>query len=177
MLNNWVLLTFVVQHKFCSFVLCLQACGSRSCCLSISVVWCPTPSSLPLPRAGEQSTPPLKNSLSSLALRWGHSSCIDCSLLGNFKTFATSVTLFMPTLSKQREIIVLNKQGTQQQRPELPMVTPPGVRVNTCGGIYIPCIYSYARWSYHRQFRSLLLCLLSVKCYYFPLFVDCTQAL
>ena len=26
------------------------------------------------------------------------------------------------------------------------------------GGVYIPCIYCHARWSYHRPFRSLLLC-------------------
>ena len=29
--------------------------------------------------------------------------------------------------NKQREIGVLDRQGTQQQRPESPMVTPPGV--------------------------------------------------
>ena len=34
-------------------------------------------------------------------------------------------------LSQQREIIALDRQGTQQQRPESPTVTPPGVRVNT----------------------------------------------
>ena len=34
-------------------------------------------------------------------------------------------------IKKQREIIALDKQGTQQQRPESPTVTPPGVRVNT----------------------------------------------
>ena len=39
-------------------------------------------------------------------------------------------------------------------------------------GVYIPCIYSHARWSYRRRFRSLLLCPLSVERYYFPLFVD-----
>ena len=32
---------------------------------------------------------------------------------------------------QQREIIALNRHGTQQQRPESPMVTPPGMRVNT----------------------------------------------
>ena len=31
---------------------------------------------------------------------------------------------------QQREIIALHRQGTQQQRPESPTVTPPGVRVN-----------------------------------------------
>ena len=42
-----------------------------------------------------------------------------------------------------------------------------------CGVLYfIPCIYSHARWSYRRRFRSLLLCPLSVECYYFPLFGD-----
>ena len=37
---------------------------------------------------------------------------------------------------------------------------------------FIPCIYSHARWSSRRQFRSLLLCPSSVQRYYFPLFVD-----
>ena len=30
--------------------------------------------------------------------------------------------------NKQRDIIALDRQGTQQQRPESPTVTPPGVR-------------------------------------------------
>ena len=47
----------------------------------------------------------------------------------------------------------------------------------TFGGVYIPCIYLHARWSYHRQFRYLLLCPLSVKRYYFHLFVDETDQL
>ena len=34
-------------------------------------------------------------------------------------------------IKKQREIIALDRQGTQQQRPESSTVTPPGVRVNT----------------------------------------------
>ena len=34
-------------------------------------------------------------------------------------------------INKQREMIALDRQGTQQQRPESPRVTPPGVRVNT----------------------------------------------
>ena len=42
---------------------------------------------------------------------------------------------------------------------------------NTFGGVYVPCIYSHAKWSYGRQFRSLLLCPLSVERYQFPLFV------
>ena len=33
-------------------------------------------------------------------------------------------------INKQREITALDRQGTQQQRPESPTVTPPGVRVN-----------------------------------------------
>ena len=44
----------------------------------------------------------------------------------------------------------------------------------TFGGVYIPCIYSHARWSYRRRFRSLL-CPLFVERYHFPLFVDSTQ--
>ena len=35
------------------------------------------------------------------------------------------------SINKQREITALDRQGTQQQRPESPTVTPPGVRVNT----------------------------------------------
>ena len=42
----------------------------------------------------------------------------------------------------------------------------------TFGGVYIPCIYSHARWSHRRRFRSLLLCPLSVELYHFPVFVD-----
>ena len=42
----------------------------------------------------------------------------------------------------------------------------------TFGGVYIPCIYPHARWSYRRRFRSLLLCPLSVERYCFLLFVD-----
>ena len=34
-------------------------------------------------------------------------------------------------LNQQREIIALDRQGTQQQRPESPTVAPPGMRVNT----------------------------------------------
>ena len=34
-------------------------------------------------------------------------------------------------------------------------------------GVYVPCIYSHARWSYRGRFRSSLLCPLSVKRYYF----------
>ena len=32
---------------------------------------------------------------------------------------------------KQKEVIALHRQGTQQQRPESPTVTPPGMGVNT----------------------------------------------
>ena len=42
----------------------------------------------------------------------------------------------------------------------------------TVGGVYVPCIYSHARWCYRSRFRSLLLCPLSVEFYYFPFFVD-----
>ena len=34
-------------------------------------------------------------------------------------------------INKQMEIIALNRQGTQQERPESPSVSPPGMRVNT----------------------------------------------
>ena len=39
--------------------------------------------------------------------------------------------LFSYPINKQRGITALDRQGTQQQRPESPTVTPPGVRVNT----------------------------------------------
>ena len=65
-------------------------------------------------------------------------------------------------INKRREVIALDRQGTQQQRPQ-----------STLGGVYIPCIYSHARWSYRKRLRSLLLCPLSVELYYFPLFVVC----
>ena len=59
----------------------------------------------------------------------------------------------IPEINKQRETIALNRQGTQQQRPESPTVTPPGVRVTTryinstkgweytFGGVHIPRLY------------------------------------
>ena len=34
-------------------------------------------------------------------------------------------------IHKQRELIALHRQGTRQQRPQWPTVTPPGMRVNT----------------------------------------------
>ena len=34
-------------------------------------------------------------------------------------------------IHKQRDLTALNRKGTRQQRPELPVVTPPGVWVNT----------------------------------------------
>ena len=37
------------------------------------------------------------------------------------------------------------------------------------GGVYIPWVYLHARWSYLRQFRSLLLCSLAVERCWLPL--------
>ena len=34
-------------------------------------------------------------------------------------------------INTQREVIALSRRGTQKQRPKLPMVTPPGMPVNT----------------------------------------------
>ena len=50
---------------------------------------------------------------------------------------------------------------------------PPGFLFRGCtfGGVYVPCIYSHARWIYHRQFSSLWSCSLSIERYYFPLLV------
>ena len=45
----------------------------------------------------------------------------------------------------------------------------------TFGGVYIPCIYSHARWNYRGRFRSLLLCPLLVEGYSFHLFVNSLQ--
>ena len=42
----------------------------------------------------------------------------------------------------------------------------------TFGGVYVPCIYSHASWSYHTRFRTLLLCPLSDERYHLPLFAD-----
>ena len=39
--------------------------------------------------------------------------------------------LYLAILNQQREIIALDRQWTQQQRPPLHTVTPPGMRVNT----------------------------------------------
>ena len=46
----------------------------------------------------------------------------------------------------------------------------------TFGGVYVPCIYSHARWSYRRLFRSLSLRPLSVDRYCFPLIVEVCKA-
>ena len=43
---------------------------------------------------------------------------------------------------------------------------------DTLGGVHVPYIYSHARRSYRRRFRSLLLSPLSVEPHYFPLFAD-----
>ena len=37
---------------------------------------------------------------------------------------------WMGEINKQREAIAVDRQGTQQQRPESPTVTPPGMQVN-----------------------------------------------
>ena len=37
------------------------------------------------------------------------------------------------------------------------------------GGVYLVCVYSHARWSYHRRFRSLLWCPFSGDRYWLPL--------
>ena len=53
-----------------------------------------------------------------------------CLLLG----VATVIWLFcwlLGWINKRREVIVLGRQGTQQQRPESPTVTPTGMQVNT----------------------------------------------
>ena len=42
----------------------------------------------------------------------------------------------------------------------------------TFGGIYVSYTSSTAGRSYHRRFRSLSLCPLSVECYYFPSSID-----
>ena len=44
------------------------------------------------------------------------------------------VTLLKPrgsNINEQRGVIALNRQGTQQKRPESPSVTPPGMGANT----------------------------------------------
>ena len=45
------------------------------------------------------------------------------------------------------------------------------IRGSTFGGVYVPCICSHVRWSYCRQFRSVLLCPMFVKCYLLPFMV------
>ena len=70
------------------------------------------------------------------------------------------------------------QQGTPQQRPESPTVTPPSVRVNTryvnstkgtaSKKDVLSGIYTYT-W-------TLLLYPLSLERYYFPLFVHSAQA-
>ena len=50
------------------------------------------------------------------------------------KAFFCQVSVVLKTriwLSKRREMTPLDRQETQQQRPEWPMVSPPGMRVNT----------------------------------------------
>ena len=83
----------------------------------------------------------------------------------------------MCRINKQREIIALDRHGTQQQRLESPTVTPPGMRVTATyvnkedvplvGFMYFVSTHMPG-WSYCRRFRSLLLCPLSLQRYYFP---------
>ena len=63
------------------------------------------------------------------------------------------------------------KRGTEGLPPQSQQVSD-----CTFGGVYIPCIYSHARWSYRRRFRSLLLCPLSVERYCIPLLVDSMES-
>ena len=48
--------------------------------------------------------------------------CVQCDLCMCYKTdFGVIFTCI--TINKQRQLIALNRQGTQQQRPELPTAT------------------------------------------------------
>ena len=87
---------------------------------------------------------------------------------------------------RRREIITFDRQGTQQQKPQLPTLTTPGMRVNTryitppkvgYEVEFMYLVFIHVRCSYHKRFRSLVLCPLSVKRCYFPSSVDSTQAL
>ena len=52
------------------------------------------------------------------------------------------------------------------------------IKVTSSKDIFRGClIYLHAGWSYHRQFKYLLLCPLSAECYEFPLLIDSTVAL
>ena len=97
--------------------------------------------------------------------------------------------------NQQTELIALGRQGTQQQGFESPTVTPHGMQANagyinstkhisskiirgfTLGGVYVLCIYSHAKWSYRRRFKSLLLCPCLLSAVNVPMFVHSTQAL
>ena len=58
-------------------------------------------------------------------------------------------------MNKQREIITLERQGTQQQKPQSPTVTPPGMRVNTT------CICD----AYTLRYRFLILQFEQCRCF------------
>ena len=49
----------------------------------------------------------------------------------SIRPVSSSVSWHNAEVDKLREIIALDRQGTQQQRSELPTVTPPGMWVNT----------------------------------------------
>ena len=65
--------------------------------------------------------------------------CKQHQFADNVKKFSASKSLtsceqhhnYIHSVNKPRELLALDRQGTRQQRPESPMVTPPGVRVNT----------------------------------------------
>ena len=61
--------------------------------------------------------------------------CLTCALVLASKNLHYYIT-------KQRETIALNRQGTQQQRPELSAATPPGMQANTWY-IYTPPRYIF----------------------------------
>ena len=46
-------------------------------------------------------------------------------------TAGNSNKVILADTTRQREIIALDRQGTQQQRPDSPTVTPQSLRVNT----------------------------------------------
>ena len=68
-------------------------------------------------------------------------------LLPGFKLVAFPSRVRRPYQPALLEIIALNKQGTKQQRYESPMVTPPGMPVNTrhmpFGRVYVQLVFTH----------------------------------
>ena len=67
---------------------------------------------------------------------------------GSIKGSSVSVTRGIMKNQRTREIIITQKTSHKHNHKDLCWLRylSPGMRAYTCGGVYVPCIYSHARW-------------------------------